>query len=241
MSSGPDRHRYFEDLALAHVVGGLQDPEGRVFRAHLLECGDCRARVGELRAIAHELADVERDERRVRAAKAIETKRRESDDEDLDDEDIPGSARSSRVVVIVGLVLLMLLSAWNFTLRGKNVELVSRLEDAGQAMGIIEFGDPWTVTHEDGVQGTVRERDGRLVVLVENADPDEVYGVYVLTATKEVVGREVVASEDGRVRVLISRPDGAATLVVTDPSGETLPGPTPSGSFILEAKVPQSA
>ena len=55
------------------------------------------------------------------------------------------------------------------------------------------------------------------------------------------VGREVVASEDGRVRVLISRPDGAATLVVTDPSGETLPGPTPSGSFILEAKVPQSA
>src|SRR5688572_33317351 len=79
-----DGHRYFEGLAVAHVLGGLDDSEGRVFRSHLLECGTCRARVGELRAISHDHADVERVELPRRPALAIATKRRavqhESDD-----------------------------------------------------------------------------------------------------------------------------------------------------------------
>ena len=61
-------HRRYEEMAVAHVLGGLTPAQGRTFRSHLLECADCRARVGELRAIAHELAGVERDEERERAA-----------------------------------------------------------------------------------------------------------------------------------------------------------------------------
>src|SRR5687767_13346777 len=114
-----DGHRYYEGLAVAHVLGGLDDTEGQVFRSHLLECVDCRARVGELRAIAHDLADVERDERRMRAAQAIDTKRREGDDGGEESDETPDVTRASRITVIVGMVLVIGLSLWNFTLRGE--------------------------------------------------------------------------------------------------------------------------
>ena len=94
-ASDADRHRHYEELAVTHVLGGLSESDGRVFRSHLLDCPQCRARVGELRRIANDLADAERDERRMRAAKAVETKRRDDDDEEVEPEE-PRSPRAHR-------------------------------------------------------------------------------------------------------------------------------------------------
>src|SRR5680860_1116525 len=120
MEGGRDAHHHFEQLAVAHVLGGLDDGDARVFRSHLLECPNCRARVGELRAIAHDLADVERDERRTRAANAVETKRREPDTERPSEPQL-SPTRTVRVAMAAGLVLLIAMTGWNFLLR-QNLE-----------------------------------------------------------------------------------------------------------------------
>ncbi len=221
------------------MLGGLDDSEGRVFRAHLLECGSCRARVGELRAIAHDLADVERDERRVRAAQAIETKRRESDDEADEPLDPPPSPRVSRMTVIVGLVLIIGLSLWNFTLRGNNAELSERLSDEQLASQVVNFGTPWTSrVFEDGVEGVVREGHGRLAVFLQGVEDDDEYAIYLLATAGRIRGFEVEPAVDGMVRVLVERPEEVIEVQVTRPSGR--PSNTSvCGTRVLSASGPE--
>lgn len=244
MTLGSDGHRYFEELAVNHVVGGLDESEGRIFRAHLLECGECRAQVGELRAIAHDLADVERDERRVRAAKAIETKRRETDEEDPDDDEIPGSSRASRIAVVAGLVIVILLSAWNFTLRGRIAELVDTKDRAVAASGVLGLGEKWdVVTQDGGLRGTVNQLGDGLVLLIVDAQTDRTYGVYIQTNTGETAWRRgVKPPPDGRFLVVPDgSPNDAVRVLVTDPGPDGVPGEAPSGRVVFEAKVPVPA
>jgi hypothetical protein len=238
MTLGSEGHRYFEELAVNHVVGGLDESEGRVFRAHLLECGDCRAQVGELRAIAHDLADVERDERRVRAAKAIETKRRETDEDDLDDEEIPGSSRASRIAVVAGLVIVILLSVWNFTLRGRITEANGQ---AIEASTVFQFGQKWDVVIQDGgLQGTVKQLEDRLAILVVKAQPGRVYDVSIKTTTDATAWHEGVEPlPDGRfLRIPNQQFKDAARVVITDAGPGTATGKASSGRVVFEAKVP---
>ena len=238
-----DGHRYFEGLAVAHVLGGLDDSEGRVFRSHLLECGNCRARVGELRAIAHDLADVERDERRVRAAQAIDTKRRESEDEADEPVDPAPSPRSSRITVIVGLVLIIGLSLWNFTLRGAltvaeghNRRLVH--------MGVIaETGESWEVVRSaPNIDGTVKYKGNEAVVTVDGLDPEQRYGLYVQTVDGAVASSYEFTPEQGRLRRPVALPDDAVRVTVTDPvdvDGDVArPAGTPTGEHVFEAVKP---
>lgn len=240
-----DGHRYFEGLAVAHVLGGLDDSEGRVFRAHLLECGSCRARVGELRAIAHDLADVERDERRVRAAQAIDTKRRESDDEvDVTVEAMP-SPRSSRITVIVGLVLIIGLSLWNFTLRSAMTVQDAENASIEQMVTIAEIGRPWEVdVAADAVTASVRFEGSRFAVVADGLDPKQVYGLYAAEADGTVVVNETVEPVDGRMFALYGLESGVEPVVVkfmnpTDTNGTIgKPGPTPTGVRIFEATPP---
>ncbi|MGH8883679.1 MAG: hypothetical protein ACRDYX_00580 [Egibacteraceae bacterium] len=243
MTPGPDGHRYFEELAVTHVVGGLDDSEGQIFRAHLLECGECRAQVGELRSIAHDLADVERNERRVRAAKAVETKRREAAEEDLAVDEVPGSSRASRIAVVVGLVIVIVLSAWNFTLRGRVAELVEANGRAVQASGVLEFGQKWDVVGQDGgLQGTVKRLGDSLAILVVKAQTDRIYGVYIQTDKGVIAWRRGVKPPDGRFLIV---PDGprkdAVRVLITDPGPDTVPGEVPSGRVVFEAKAPVSS
>jgi|SRR5918997_4904052 hypothetical protein len=241
MTLGSDGHRYFEELAVTHVVGGLDESEGRIFRAHLLECSDCRAQVGELRSIAHDLADVERDERRVRAAKAIETKRREAAEDELGDDDIPGSSRASRIAVVAGLAIVILLSAWNFTLRGRITELVEAERLAGEASDILEFGQRWDVVGQDGgLQGSVKQLEDSLAILIVKAQSDRVYGVYIQTNTGAIAWREAVKpSADGRFLLVPNgRLKDAVRVLVTDPGPNETPGETPSGRVVFDAKTP---
>ena len=240
-----DGHRYFEGLAVAHVLGGLDDSEGRVFRAHLLECGNCRARVGELRAIAHDLADVERDERRVRAAQAIETKRRETEDEvDVSVEPMP-SPRSSRITVVVGLILVIGLSLWNFTLRGALTVQEARNRNLEQMGVLAESGDEWTVVQSSSaVEASVKSSQERFLLTVDGLDPDQVYGLYTQTAEGVVVAKYEFSPTTGdALYEQFELPDTVDRVILTDPSdGDDgtpgRPGASPDGVRILEVTRP---
>jgi hypothetical protein len=240
-----DGHRYFEGLAVAHVLGGLDDSEGRVFRSHLLECGTCRARVGELRAIAHDLADVERDERRVRAAQAIDTKRREAEEETDEPVEPEPSPRSSRITVVVGLVLIIGLSLWNFTLRGALTvqETANRqLETSGV---IAETGDEWDVVRTaTAVEGVVKSKDAQFVLTVDGLDSDQLYGLYVQNGAGVVAAHYEFRPDQGRLHQLFKLPADARRITVTDPEdpegGVARPGDTPTGARVFEAVRPTS-
>ena len=240
-----DGHRYFEGLAVAHVLGGLDDSEGRVFRAHLLECSNCRARVGELRAIAHDLADVERDERRVRAAQAIDTKRREAEDDIADPVEPMPSPRSSRITVIVGLVLIMGLSLWNFTLRSGLTISEGQVRELREARVVADNGEKWLpVTSSSGVEGSVTVQDGRILLTISNLDDDQKYGVYAQRGT-DTVANFSFAPEDGQLYRLFILPTGADRIVVSDPmepagSAAADPPATPDGVTVFEAERPES-
>jgi hypothetical protein len=245
MTPGSDSHRYFEELAVSHVVGGLDESEGRVFRAHLLECNECRAQVGELRAIAHDLADIERDERRVRAAKAIETKRRETDDDELDEDELPPVSRASRITFIVGLMLVIVLLAWNFTLRGTVEQLTQANRRNIEANSVLEFGDEWDITptsnvHTSEARGTVKKLGNKLAVLVIDAEANHTYGVYIFNERNEPLLREgIVTPSEGRFLFMPDQDMSAATrVVVTDPGPGVAPSETPLGTTVIEATLP---
>jgi hypothetical protein len=240
-----DGHRYFEGLAVAHVLGGLDDSEGRVFRSHLLECGNCRARVGELRAIAHDLADVERDERRVRAAQAIDTKRRESEDETDEPVEPPASPRSSRITVIVGLVLIIGLSLWNFTLRGA-LTVQETHNRSLIAMGVItETGQEWEVVRSAAdVDGTVKSKAGEFVVTVDGLDETQLYGLYVQNGAGVVAAQYEFQPDRGRLHQVFKLQGDATRITITDPEDRdgrvARPGNTPTGDYVFEAIKPSS-
>jgi hypothetical protein len=239
----PDDHRYFEGLAVAHVLGGLDDSEGRVFRSHLLECPTCRARVGELRAIAHDLADVERDERRVRAAQAIDTKRRESEEETDDRAEPVPSPRSARITVIVGLVLIIGLSLWNFTLRGALTVQEARNESLVAAGVISESGQSWRLVREaEGVDGSMKYKGEEFVLTVDGLSPGQLYGLYVQNADGAVAVHYDFQPEDGRLRQIFKLPADAVRVAITNPVDEdgrvTQPGDKPTGERVFEAVKP---
>ena len=238
-----DGHRYYEGLAVAHVLGGLDDTEGQVFRAHLLECVDCRARVGELRAIAHDLADVERDERRVRAAQAIDTKRRDAEDGDEEADEVPEVTRASRVTVIVGLVLVIGLSLWNFTLRGQLTTLQQRYDAVLAARVLEDRGDEWRVINKiPTVDATVTQSDSTLVIALSGLDPKQLYGTYVFNEEGTLIEKKPawlpnaegghydathLSQDAAKIQVMNPEDDGDKVAV---PSGE------PVGEIIVSAE-----
>jgi hypothetical protein len=235
----PDDHRSYEDMAVAHVMGGLDDDEGRLFRAHLLDCGDCRARVGELRAIAHELAGVERDERRVRSAQTVEMKSRESDGEQ------PPPARPrfgwvGRVAVFLGVALVGLLGAYALTLRGQIAELELRHRQQVEASAALEHGRELSIIHTaPGVTGATAKRHGdSVVVLLEGLDDDRVYGLYAVDdadGTSRTAYRELQSPQGGRLFVLLDLQGSEDRFIVTRPSNGF--GGDPSGATVFESHL----
>ncbi|MBW3605071.1 MAG: hypothetical protein KY460_09215 [Actinobacteria bacterium] len=188
-------------MAVAHVVGGLSLDDGRLFRSHLLECTSCRARVGELRAIAHDLADVERDERRERAARRTETKAPEGEEAEVE---VPVTQRlrtRTTLFIAAGLTVLMALSSWNFLLRGRLQEAqdeASRLRDAAS---VLQGGQLWETlaTATSSVVGEVRSRDDALVVIVEKLAYDADYWLYVYDAQGQQIHVSGAEAEKGVV------------------------------------------
>jgi len=243
MGTDADEHRYFEGMAVVHVLGGLDESDGRVFRSHLLECSHCRAKVGELRALAHDLADVERDERRMRAAKAIETKRRELADEDDEEAEPPpappGFRYYPRLMILIGVVLLMGLAVWNFTLRGSLSSQQEYVDNLGDAAEVSRLGtDIEPDLHMADVEASIQRRDDQLVLLVTELPDDAVHGVYQLDADGGVVDAYPIRSTQGRIYLLVSLHRDARELVVTQPKASRGLSEQPTGPRVLEARVP---
>jgi hypothetical protein len=194
-----DEHRPFEDYAVRHVMGGLDEAEQGTFRSHLLDCAECRARVGELRTIASELAEVERVERRERAAQKVKTEERAAEETPT----LPTrrASRGARAAVVIGMLLIVLLSVWNFVLRA-GVEDVRDLATALQESSVaINFGQPWTeVEVAPGHDGVARELDDRLAVMVRGTDDDATYRISMYDARGDLLGSEQTTSVEGVVR-----------------------------------------
>lgn len=223
MGSETDGHRYFEGLAVAHVLGGLDESDGRVFRSHLLECSDCRARVGELRALAHDLADVERDERRVRAAKTIETKRRERAEDDEEEEPplpAPG-LRYPRLLALAGVLALIGLALWNYTLREEISNQQVIVDTVTDAAELLETGQPVSTQDltisDDRVDARVHTDEGRAVLLVTGLPDDASHAIYQVDGSNKVVDTYTMRSTDHRLFVLVALRDETRKLWVTRP------------------------
>lgn len=243
MGTDAQGHRYFEGMAVVHVLGGLDESDGRVFRSHLLECSDCRARVGELRALAHDLADVERDEerRRARAAKSLETKRREYSDEDDVEEEVlpaaPGGLRFPRLLALLGLTVLMGLAAWNLTLRSTIAEHQAQVDTLTEAAAVMEFGREvdWTATSDD-VDARIRMADGKLAVIVSGlSESPAVHAINQEDADGDAVGVVPVQVKKGRIHYLITPHEDARRITLVRRASRAEQG---VDEMILTARLP---
>jgi hypothetical protein len=236
---GPEAHRSYEDMAVSHVLGGLDSDQGRVFRSHLLECSDCRARVGELRAIASDLAGVERDERRDRSAKAVEVKRRAEAAAEADSMGLerPGV---SRWVVLGLVVVIVCLAAYSVVLRGHTARLEQAMANRLEASAVMEFGEELAVDFRaPDVDATAKVRGDRIVVLLEGARQDTTYGVYLVDddgGRSQTVYRDTLVVRDGRGQAFLPLDGTEDRLIVTVP--EQGVGAEPDGRRLLEAVVP---
>lgn len=224
-------------MAVAHVVGGLSLDEGRLFRSHLLECTACRARVGELRAIAHDLADVERDERRERAAKRTETKERRDDEAEVAPA-VPGRLRWRTTLLIgLGLLFLMALSSWNFVLRSRIEQAQDVIELQRRAVTVLQDGTPWRTLTTSGGGGQVVTLDGDMVVMVDGLS-GTTYGIYLLNAQGAPIHRQQVTATNGTLFEYVDVADelpSAEQLIVVR-SDRLLPDPDGAGPTVYSAE-----
>jgi len=244
-ASDADRHRYYEALAVTHVLGGLSESDGRVFRSHLLDCPQCRARVGELRRIANDLADVERDERRMRAAKAVETKRRDDDDEEIEPEEPQVASRASRVGLLIGMVLLVGLASWNFLLRDFTAGLQRQLGEADIERDLLindqeaQFVSPTGQFSSE--PSKVLYSDSHALVVLDGVKENEIYAVYSQNAEDDAVNDPIVGrAESDRLTLLVPRVPGLRRLVVTRPEAGA-EGRAPSGTLVMHATLVDQA
>lgn len=237
MGTERDAHRYYEGMAVAHVVGGLGEADGRVFRSHLLECSDCRARVGELRALAHDLADVERDERRVRSPAAVETKSQEPVEADDGDggETEPRPRRPPsgmpgwvpRVLAVLALIALVGLAGWTFVLRATVANLESAVDDLNAASALLQFGEEADVeTLREGLDATVTTDGERLALLVDGVTTGQHYQVFLTDEDGDVVDSDTpVEARNERLFVLVPMIGDARQAVVSPAPGRAMREP----------------
>lgn len=243
-------HGRYEALAVSHVLGGLRGDDASEFRAHLVECRDCRLRVAELRDIAADLAATEREERRL-AAIATRTAEEAGDDEEHERRrwwhgDRWG--RAGAVVAAVAAVALVLgITFWNYHLRRVTGEYARAVDAQGEVLDLLTRGDAVAVETRERVRATATEGEGRIAIslaaLPELAD--EAVLVAWLLARGEVVGREVVGvgarpADAGPLPFLLET-DGADTVEVTIERAGERPPEEPGTRRLVRAELDGAA
>jgi anti-sigma-K factor RskA len=228
-------HERYEQLAVGHVLGGLEAAEAADFRTHLLGCRDCRLRVAELRDIAADLVAAERDER-AQAQVRTEVPRRVDDDEAAPD--LPGSRIGVRHVTIATVLVVVFAAAmgfWNLHLRTVSSTYAQVAEYRGDTLRELASGVPVSAEFADGVQGLVVV-DGEQVAFALDgvtALQDDERLVVWLTGTEEgavpalrihafQLGAGVLAGHIGSRdadEIVITRQRGAPTAA---PDGEVV-------------------
>lgn len=203
----PAGHRHYEDMAVEHVLGGLDEERGRVFRAHLLECPTCRARVGELRAIASDLAGVERHakrEQRAHVSGPVDTKER---DEPHDEAPPPAAQPPILPWVVLGVVLmaaLVGLAAYVFALRGQVTGLEQDLRDRTVASEVLEHGRNLDVAlYEPEVEATAKLDDDHVALLADGLAADAAHEIVIIDTDGDRQRTEPAESTGGRLLALL--------------------------------------
>lgn len=238
MAGEREGHGRYEELAVGHVLGGLASEEAASFRAHLLECRDCRMRVAELRNIAASLAETEREERR-RAAIKTEVVRANGG------QSAEGSRWSRlgphllRWGGVLAAVLAGVLLVWNYHLRENNRELLRVTDNREQVLTTLARGQLVRTDLADGVTGLVAVSPGGAAVDLAGIGGmagDERVVVWLLDEGGAVWKRAFTETQlaDGRL-ALFHPTEGARWLLV---SVEGIPvGDRPSGRVLVRADL----
>jgi anti-sigma factor RsiW len=154
MTGGDQRHERYEELAVGHVLGGLDAGEAASLRAHLLGCERCRMRVAELRGIAAELAAAERDERQHARLRTEVTRRA---DLDAPDERTPRQLGARHLLVGAMLVVAVVgaMAFWNLHLRSTAATYGEVAGQRGDVLRELATGVPVTTEVADGLSAIV--------------------------------------------------------------------------------------
>lgn len=239
-----DAHHRYEQLAVGHVLGGLDAVDAAEFRSHLISCRHCRLRVAELRGIASDLAAAEREER-VAARVQTEVARREEEEDDGSDR---GGDLSRRVLASVGTVAVLLavaLLVWNFHLRDVNRALLEATAAREQVLSMLASGEPIAADLQQGIQGLAAVEDGEVALDLAGlpaVGAERWLAVWLVSGDPphrfEAFGASAV--QDGRFAVHL-RHYGADRIVVSleeRPTQERGGPQEPEGVILLEAELP---
>ncbi|MFW5933773.1 MAG: anti-sigma factor domain-containing protein [Actinomycetota bacterium] len=213
------RHEHFEQLAVGHVLGGLSAAEAATFRSHLLGCRHCRSRIAELRGIASDLADAEREERSRGAVRTQAVRRAE--------EEAPAEPRSRitvrhvTIAVIAVMVIAGAMAFWNLHLRTVAATYRSVVEEQAEALDVLAAGAELEPEVAEDLAG-IATTDGERVSLVLSGLEPLGEGEYLVawledypdggSSAHRIAGPD--QPEDGVVAVSL-RTGGAAQLTVT--------------------------
>lgn len=230
-----ERHDRYDELAVGHVLGGLDPVDAAEFRSHLVGCRSCRLRVAELRDLAAELATAEREER---AAARLKTELRGEDESgaaDLGEEgpEVAGGWRRSLPLVAIVSVAVIVAGSWAYQIRTQNEELLEVTERREATLALLAEGEQVATTFRAGVSGPVMVDPTRVGLSLAGL-PDELPEGHVLALwLRDVDGRTRLldafetAPRDGRL-ALHAVHDGATTLLVTvQPVGMETPAERP--------------
>jgi hypothetical protein len=204
-------HERYEELAVGHVLGGLDASDAADFRAHLLGCRDCRMRVAELRDIAADLAAAEREER-SEARVRTEVARRTAEADDGDDGHDRSQLRSGviAIVIVVAVIVFGALAFWNLHLRTQVAALDLLVERQDAALNELAHGAAVVVDAVAPTSGLVVVDDAEVAFAFVELPPlvgGERYVVWLLGA------------EEGDEQILVARTDDRSVAGVTDLRG----------------------
>ncbi len=233
-----DRHSRFEQLALSHVLGGIDRADADEFRAHLRACSDCRARVAELRGISSTLDAAAREERR-RAAEGGVVERREP---------VPSSPRprgpGRLSILVLALALVGGFAFWNLHLRTSVDVYLAAADDRGAILRDLAVGQLLDDPSLANVSARVAVAGTRIALVIADGGPlgsDERLVAWLSplgSSTDEAVILAVGPDLAAEVAVRMHR--GSATQLIVTRERGLLSSSGPRGAEVLRVALPSA-
>ncbi len=237
-----DEHERYEQLAVGHVLGGLSTSDAAAFRSHLLGCRDCRSKVAELRGIASDLADAERDER-SREPVRTELPRRTEDEPPAEAGGTGLTIRHVTIAVVVVVVLAVAMAFWNLHLRTAASAYLGLVQTQSETLEGLADGIPVELDARGGVRGVATTDGNTLSMSLTGLEPlaegEQLVAWFEPTPDgDEVLPRRLAAGDqldDGGIAATLEMGD-ATRFVVTREADPAVDEPT--GTTVVEASLP---
>jgi len=227
----PD-HARFAELAVGHVLGGLNPSDARRFQGHLEVGVEGRTRVAELRDIASDLAAAEQDERTRSPVKT------EVSSQAVSRADRAAGATPTRrmtvghvtVAALVVVVLAVGMMFWNLHLRTQVSGYQQLLEAQSEALSILATGVELEPELAEGVTAVVAFDGAQLAVTLGGMQlaSTDLVSTWRLDAAGEAteVARAPAAMLDhGTMSAVVEIEDGVEVLITQEPGVPAEEGP----------------